>query len=183
MRLLLTIPAAFALFFGIGQLPPEWEHDIERLPITEPLVPATTVYTPPPTTIPVTAPTPVTAAPATTTTLVVSDTDAEGPRLCGEWWPTARSMGWPEELLPTLDRVMWNESRCQPDVVSATGDHGLVQVNWSTWAPLVESLGYGKQHLYTPAVNLLIGRLIYQAALDAGWCGFDPWKSSGNYCN
>ena len=182
MRLLALLSAFGALFFGIGQLPPEWHHDLEQLPAAQPLVPATTVYVAP-TTVPAVATTPTVTAPATTTTLVVSDTTPEGQWLCGEWWPTARSMGWTAEQWPTLDRVMWNESRCQPDVISATGDHGLVQVNWSTWAPLVESLGYGKQHLYTPAVNLLIGRLIYQAALDAGWCGWDPWKSSGNYCN
>lgn len=183
MRLLLTIPAALGLFFGIGQLPPEWEHDIERLPITEPLVPATTVYAPP-TTIPVVATTPTTTAPATTTTLVVSDTTPEGQWLCGEWWPTARSMGWTAEQWATLDRVMWNESRCTPNVISATGDFGLLQINWSAWGSTVTSLGYQRHDLLVPGVNLLIGRLIYQTAVDAGRaCGFQPWYMSGDYCD
>lgn len=182
MRLLLTIPAALALFFGIGTLPPEWQHDLEQLPAAEPLEP--TVYPPPSTTIPVTAPTPVTAAPATTTTQVVSDTTLEGEWLCGEWWPTARSMGWTAEQWPTLDRIMWNESRCTPNVISATGDFGLLQVNWSAWGATVTSLGYQRHDLLVPAVNLLIGRLIYQTAVDAGRaCGFQPWYMSGNYCN
>lgn len=93
-------------------------------------------------------------------------------------------MGWPDELLPTLGRVMWNESRCQPDAISPTNDYGLVQVNWATWSQVVRDLGYTKESLLVPAVNLLIGRLIYQTALDAGYrCGWSPWYMSGDYCN
>jgi hypothetical protein len=92
-------------------------------------------------------------------------------------------MGWTDELLETLDLIMWNESRCQADAISPTNDYGLVQVNWATWGSTVKSLGYTREHLLVPAVNLLIGRLIYQTALDAGWCGWEPWYMSGDYCN
>lgn len=185
MRLLALISTLAALLFGIGSLPPEYLHDLERPPYALPIdtIPPT-VYTPPATTVPVTATTPVATAPATTTTALVSEPVAVPPARCGEWWPTARSMGWPEELLPTLDDVMWNESRCQPDVISPTNDYGLVQVNWATWSHVVRDLGYNREHLLVPAVNLLIGRLIYQTALDAGYrCGWSPWYMSGNYCN
>jgi hypothetical protein len=183
MRLLALIPALGALLFGIGQLPPEYLHDLETPPYALPIdtIPPT-VYTPP-ATVPVTATTPVATAPATTTTALARESVAVPPARCGEWWPTARSMGWTDELLETLDRIMWNESRCQADAISPTNDYGLVQVNWATWGSTVTSLGYTKRDLLVPAVNLLIGRLIYQTALDAGWCGWEPWYMSGDYCN
>ena len=184
MRLIALASLLTASLLGIGSLPPEWE-DYEVLPAATPIetLPPT-VYAPPPlSTVPVTATTPVTTAPATTITATAPADIPEG-GLCSEWWPTARSMGWPEELLPTLDDVMWNESRCQPDVISPTNDYGLVQVNWATWSHVVRDLGYNRDHLLVPAVNLLIGRLIYQTALDAGYrCGWSPWYMSGNYCD
>jgi len=58
---------------------------------------------------------------------------------CPQWWHTARSVGWPEHRLPTLDRIIWRESRCRTDVVNLTdpwgGSVGLTQVNrgWVRW--------------------------------------------------
>jgi soluble lytic murein transglycosylase-like protein len=78
---------------------------------------------------------------------------------------------------------MYNESRCQPDAVSPTNDYGLVQVNWKTWRHMVTDLGYTREHLLNPAINLLIGRLIYQEAINAGYrCAWSPWYMSGSYC-
>lgn len=185
MRLLALISSLIALLFGIGSLPPEWE-DYEVLPSATPIdtLPPT-VYAPATssTTVPATATTPAATAPATTTTATAPADIPEG-GLCSEWWPTARSMGWPDELLPTLGQVMWNESRCQPDVISPTKDYGLVQINWAAHGDTVTALGYTREHLLVPAVNLLIGRLVYQQAVDAGRaCGFQPWYMSGDYCN
>jgi hypothetical protein len=47
---------------------------------------------------------------------------------CGVWWPLAAEVGWPEPELPTLDRVMWCESKCQPDAYNRSGASGLMQV-------------------------------------------------------
>ena len=139
-----------------------------------------------------TAPAVASTAPVTTTTthgrvIMVTATTTTLPgvdaALCGEWWPTAVSMGWPIDTLPTLDRVMYNESRCQSDAVSPTNDYGLVQVNWATWRHMVTDLGYTRNSLLNPAINLLIGRLIYQEAINAGYrCPWSPWYMSGNYC-
>ena len=170
MRLIALASLLTASLFGIGSLPPEWE-DYETLPAATPIetLPPT-VYAPATssTTVPATATTPAATAPATTTTTLARESAAVPPARCGEWWPTARSMGWTDELLETLDRIMWNESRCQADAISPTNDYGLLQVNWATWGSTVKSLGYTKHDLLVPAVNLLIGRLIYQTALDAG---------------
>lgn len=173
--------------FGIAQFPPEYLHDIETLPIAEPLVTPTTVYRPAATSSSSTSTTVRTAASVevspTTTGTTATSAAADG-ALCPEWWDTALAMGWPDDLLPTLDRVMWNESRCQPDAISITNDYGLLQINWATWSHMVRDLGYTKDALLVPAVNLLVGRLVFQIAADAGYrCGFSPWYMSGDYCS
>lgn len=103
---------------------------------------------------------------------------------CEQWFGHALAMGWEIDDLLVLDEVMWRESRCDPTQVSDTGDHGLTQVNWRTWAPLVLELGYTKEDLKHPAVNLLIARQIYEDADRRGWCPWKPWYMSGTYtCN
>jgi len=103
---------------------------------------------------------------------------------CVEWWSTAVRMGWPEELLPTLGQVMWNESRCQSDAHNkGSGDHGLTQINWGYHAQRSAQFGYSRNDLYVPAVNLMIAYDIYLDALETSpSCGWWPWKASGNYC-
>ena len=100
---------------------------------------------------------------------------------CEQWFGHASAMGWELDELPVLDQVMWNESRCDPTQKSDTGDHGLTQINWRVWAPLVMELGYEKADLYHPAVNLLIARQIYEDAANRGWCPWKPWYMSGDY--
>jgi len=47
---------------------------------------------------------------------------------CGLWWPLAVEVGWPAEELPTVDRVMWCESNCEPSARNRSGASGLMQV-------------------------------------------------------
>lgn len=162
------------------------DHPTEAELLADPMAAPATTAEPTTTTEP-----PATVAPSSTPnvrvhveTTVEATLGAEGMGArCAEWWPTAAAMGWPEDLLPTLDDVMWNESRCTADATNGA-DHGLVQVNWATWAPLVQSFGYTKADLYVPAINLLIGRLIYETAVDHNYrCPWNPWSASGNYCD
>lgn len=169
--------------YAVSELPPEYQvaQELEEMQLTAPETTSSTSSTTT-TTINrgrVSTVLEVTNLPTTSVTPVTSGADGA---LCPEWWGTARQMGWSDELLPTLDRVIWNESRCIPDATNGS-DHGLVQVNWTTWRPLVESFGYTKADLYVPAINLLIGQRIYQAAIDSNYiCPWSPWKWSGNYC-
>jgi hypothetical protein len=103
---------------------------------------------------------------------------------CVEWWSTAVRMGWPEELLPTLGEVMWNESRCQSDAHNTgSGDYGLTQINWGYHAQRTAQFGFSRNDLYVPAVNLMIAYDIYLDALETSpSCGWWPWNASGNYC-
>lgn len=159
-------------------MPSEYELMVEYSTLaTFPATTVATTTTTAPERTPVTVD--VTTIPATTVHLPARD----GAK-CPEWWDTALAMGWPADTLPTLDRIMWNESRCTPDVVSSTKDYGLAQINWKAHSATVEALGYNREALLVPAVNLLVARIVYQQALDAGrQCGFQPWYMSGDYCD
>lgn len=166
--------------YAVSELPPEDEValETERMQLTAPETTSTSSTT---TTIHGRVETvlEVTARPTIPSTSVISVADGAK---CPEWWGTASQMGWPADLLPILDEVMWRESRCQPDATNGA-DHGLVQVNWSTWRTLVQQWKFEKPDLYVPAVNLFIGLLIYQAAEASGYrCPWSPWSSSGDYC-
>ncbi|MGA1036650.1 MAG: transglycosylase SLT domain-containing protein [Ilumatobacteraceae bacterium] len=102
--------------------------------------------------------------------------------LCGHWWRTALEVGWKEEHLPVIDRIMWNETRCQHDAVSPTKDYGLMQINKSVWESVAAEHGWSMEDLLIPQNGLAMGIVVYNAALDAGWCGFQPWFMSGEYC-
>jgi soluble lytic murein transglycosylase-like protein len=97
---------------------------------------------------------------------------------CGNWAAVALKAGWPEERLELLlDDIIWDESRCQADATNGA-DHGLLQINWSTWGEYVESFGFTREDLYIPEINLWIGAQIAAKATDAGWRWCQPWDSS-----
>lgn len=117
-------------------------------------------------------------APTTTTTLVPDSA------LCGMWWVTATVAGWDVDDLPTLDRVLYNESRCISGLESSTGDVGLAQLNVATWAHLWEADGHTTDDVATnPVLNLYYARRVADEAAAIGWCEFEPWHGfSGEYC-
>lgn len=101
--------------------------------------------------------------------------------LCPQWWQTAVDVGWRESLLPTLDYLMWRESRCLPDQHNTKdpvgGSRGLVQVN-GFWTPWLASKGIVKRSegLFGPRRNLRAALAIYNYA-DARYDnGFGPWN-------
>ena len=100
--------------------------------------------------------------------------------LCPQWWQTAVDVGWRESLLPTLDYLMWRESRSLPDQHNKKdpvgGSRGPVQVNgfWTAW---LASKGIVKRSegLFRPSRNLRAALAIYNYA-DARYDnGFGPW--------
>jgi hypothetical protein len=136
-------------------------HDTESLTAPVPAIPDGLTY-----------------EPVTTTTLVPPSA------LCGMWWVTATAVGWDTDDLPTLDRVLYNESRCISGLESSTGDVGLAQLNVATWAHLWETDGHTTDDVATnPALNLLYARKVADAAEAIGWCEWEPWHGfSGDYC-
>lgn len=144
-------------------------------------------------------PTPVTTlitlpiAPETTTTTVPVPSDA----LCPQWWALAREAGWTDDLLPTLDYVMWRESRCLPDQHNTTlnkdgsSDMGLTQVNDRSWClgtrwypngylQTIGILNYvGCNELFDPYTNLKAAKAIYDYSLRENDAGWQPWSIKG----
>lgn len=100
--------------------------------------------------------------------------------LCPQWWQTAVDVGWRKSLLPTLDYLMWRESRCLPDQHNTDdpngGSRGLVQVN-GFWTPWLASKGIVKRSegLFRPRRNLRAALAIYNYADTKYGNGFGPW--------
>jgi len=99
---------------------------------------------------------------------------------CQEWLPLAVEMGWPNrtEVLQTLGRVMWKESRCQALAVNdKSGDHGLTQINQihEEW---LSEMGWTLEDMAIPSSNLRFAFLLWNSREEAGKCGWQPWSIS-----
>jgi len=100
--------------------------------------------------------------------------------LCPQWWQTAVDAGWRQSLLPTLDYLMWRESRCDPSQHNTEdpmgGSRGLVQIN-GFWTPWLASKGIVKRSegLFGPQRNLRAALAIYNYADARYENGFGPW--------
>jgi hypothetical protein len=83
------------------------------------------------------------------------------------WWSLARVVGFTDEQMPTLDRILFRESRCDETQLNSSdpngGSVGLTQVNrfWclpSRYYPdgYLQTMGVLTKcdDLYTPAINL-----------------------------
>jgi hypothetical protein len=100
---------------------------------------------------------------------------------CQEWLPLAVEMGWPNrtEVLQTLGRVMWKESRCQaisPDSEWFNGhDYGLTQINQihEEW---LSEMGWTLDDMAIPSSNLRFAFLLWNSREEAGKCGWKPWS-------
>jgi hypothetical protein len=99
---------------------------------------------------------------------------------CPQWWQLAVDAGWRQSLLPTLDYLMWRESRCKPNLHNTDdpmgGSRGLVQIN-GFWTPWLSSKGIVKRSegLFGPYRNLRSALAIYNYADERHGNGFSPW--------
>lgn len=153
----------------------EWIPPVPKTRDAVKQIPTTTTTTITTTTTTV-APTTTVARPQTA--LVVSSGEAR----CPQWWDLALEVGWTEQDLPRIDVIMWAESRCQPDAISPTKDYGLMQVNRAVWQDYVEARGYVMDDLLDPAIGLMFGLFVAQEAESYGWCRYQPWYMSGDWC-
>lgn len=74
----------------------------------------------------------------------------------------------------TACRVMWCESRGNPNAVSPTNDHGLLQINAGVWNkphhsdPVAQFIGHHWGVVYDPWSNLVMAQKIQH---HYGWAG------------
>lgn len=90
---------------------------------------------------------------------------------CGEWHDLAIAVGWPETEWPTLSRVLYRESRCDPTAFNGS-DHGLTQIN-KIHREWVESMGLTMDDLFDPSVNLAFALDLWESS------GWSPWAWLG----
>jgi hypothetical protein len=121
--------------------------------------------------------------PVETTTTLPQLAEIDPDTKCQEWLPLAVEMGWPNrtEVLQTLGRVMWKESRCQ--AISADSkwfnghDYGLTQINQihEEW---LSEMGWTLEDMAIPSSNLRFAYLLWNAREESGKCGWQPWSIS-----
>ena len=118
-----------------------------------------------------------TTQPSTTVVPVPADTK------CQEWFPTAISVGWPNnpETLEKLGRLLWKETRClnvsynHPQFNGH--DHGVAQIN-QIHRKYVEQLFAMpmEESMSDPTLNLRFAYLLYSDIAETGSCGWKPWS-------
>lgn len=99
---------------------------------------------------------------------------------CNQWADEALDAGWQPDELPQLLRIIWRESRCQPDAIrtnarGAAVDVGLTQIN-QVHRPDLAKRGFTHLDMTNPEANLWYARLLYQWHQDRGLCGWSPWR-------
>jgi hypothetical protein len=103
---------------------------------------------------------------------------------CVEFYHTALKTGWTPDQWPTLDRLIWRESRCittacgqtdRPDLRRCR-DWGLLQINDHTWKSTVLEMDLQMSDLYDPYWNLFVARLLFDIADRIYGCGWQPWS-------
>ncbi len=125
-----------------------------------------------------------TVAPSTTVVAVPVDTK------CQEWFPTAISVGWPNDpaTLEKLGRLLWKETRCL-NVTPLSSDENLRNAfNGHDWGPAqinepshrayveqVFNMSF-EEAMSDPTLNLRFAYLLYSEREAAGKCGWKPWS-------
>lgn len=96
------------------------------------------------------------------------------------WHQTALDAGWAEGEWRWLACVIWRESRGDPSVFNGRGrdqSYGLLQLNMRAHAGWVGPLVEGDySRLFDPAINLTVGRSLYEQA------GPGPWRTRRKTC-
>ena len=118
-----------------------------------------------------------TTQPSTTVVPVSAETK------CQEWFPTAISVGWPNnpETLEKLGRLLWKETRCQNVSYSHPSfnghDHGVAQINVIHRAYVEQLFDMPmEESMSDPTLNLRFAFLLYSDIAETGGCGWKPWS-------
>jgi len=124
-----------------------------------------------------------TVQPSTTVVAVPADTK------CQEWFPTAISVGWPNDpaTLEKLGRLLYKETRClnvtplssDPALRAAFNghDHGIAQINeiHTKYVEQLFNMPFAEA-MSDPTLNLRFAYLLYSDIAETGGCGWKPWS-------
>lgn len=87
---------------------------------------------------------------------------------CGEWRDLALTVGWTADQWPTVNRLMFAESRCDPSAWNRSGATGLMQV-MPFWA---HHCGGTPADLADPTFNLGCALHVYNVQGWQAWTTF-----------
>lgn len=78
-----------------------------------------------------------------------------------------------------MSRIMWRESRCQPDVRSRTSDTGLMQINQINHPYLSDRLNtqIDANTLTNPELNIAAAALLWRYWHHTTNNGYQPWRT------
>jgi len=124
-----------------------------------------------------------TTQPTTTVVAIPAETH------CQEWFPTAISVGWPNDpaTLEKLGRLLWKETRClnvtplssDPALRAAFNghDYGIAQINeiHTRYAEQLFNMPFAEA-MSDPTLNLRFAYLLYSEIEETGACGWKPWS-------
>jgi len=97
-----------------------------------------------------------------------------------QWWALAREVGWTEDAMPTLDHVIFRESRGLNRSFNRQDPNGgsrcLLQLNgsWTGWLT-DKGIITKPSDLFKPVTCLTAGLAIYQYGVDRYGFGWGPW--------
>lgn len=80
------------------------------------------------------------------------------------WLPLCWHEGWPRSQRATIVRVIYRESRGDPNVIGSGGYYGLFQMSWS--------FSRGRFELRNPVVNVKLALQLYKRR------GWQPWPTA-----
>ena len=115
--------------------------------------------------------------PSTIALTPIATTTTAAPKGCAAYVADAISAGWPASEAPTLARVMFRESRCNPMAFnkqdSNNGSRGLMQINGVHKRWLMET-GYinSLDDLFNPDINLRAALHLWRMV------GWQAWKTT-----
>ena len=119
----------------------------------------------------------ISIVPPTIALTPIPTTTTSVPKGCAQYVADAITAGWPADESPTLARVMFRESRCNPLAFNSQdsngGSRGLMQMN-GTHVQWLTELGYitTLDDLFKPEVNLAASAHLYRMV------GWQAWAST-----
>ena len=121
----------------------------------------------------------ISIVPPTIALTPIAPTTTLMPKGCAQYVADAITAGWPADQSPTLARVMFRESRCNPLAFNSQdsngGSRGLMQVNgvhetWLKEAGIITHL----DDLFRPDINLRAALHLYRMVGNS----WSPWAST-----
>jgi len=88
--------------------------------------------------------------------------------VCGEWRNLALSVGFTADQWPTVNRLMWRESNCNPSAYNRSGASGLMQV-MPMWA---DDCNGNRHDLFDPTFNLSCAFHVFNVQ---GWTAWSTY--------